>query len=366
MLSTIGALLPRDFLERQPKRWQKSQRKRRVLGTLKKMKAKREKVEQNAIEKAAREAGAAPQKQPTPVKPGPDTAPQSAAALPTLPPPSHCTPFGHEPRGIWAAELMPYQPLIVRIPEGARLQLLRASLTPSSDDGDEDSRSALRCRTPAIKLPATLCLLQREREETCSLDVLFTDLDRSCALAVEGADVVHVIGCYTRRAGSLPEDKDSEERETLQPQPPPPKPRPAAPTAPTTAAPSGQKPHVAKEQAQQQQLTEHDGGLKTVDTSEGRGRRAARGNKLTVKYTGVAPDKSGGWREFDSNNGKPFHFTLGEGEVIRGWDIGLVGMRRGGTRRLVVPPALAYGERGAGPVPPRATLIFEISLLNVV
>ena len=58
--------------------------------------------------------------------------------------------------------------------------------------------------------------------------------------------------------------------------------------------------------------------------------------------------------------------TVGDGEVIRGWDLGLVGMRCGGTRRLVVPPALGYGERGAGPIPPRATLIFEITLLNVV
>ena len=64
--------------------------------------------------------------------------------------------------------------------------------------------------------------------------------------------------------------------------------------------------------------------------------------------------------------GKALHFVLGDGEMIRGWDVGLVGMRQGGTRRLVVPPAMGYGERGAGPVPGGATLIFEIMLLNVI
>ena len=96
------------------------------------------------------------------------------------------------------------------------------------------------------------------------------------------------------------------------------------------------------------------------------GQRAARGNKLTVKYVGLAPGSGGEFRQFDSNGGKSFSFTLGDGEVIRGWDAGLLGMRQGGTRRLVVPPELGYGERGAGPVPPRATLIFEIDLLNVI
>ena len=63
--------------------------------------------------------------------------------------------------------------------------------------------------------------------------------------------------------------------------------------------------------------------------------------------------------------GKPLHFTLGEGEVIAGWDQGIVGMKCGGTRRLIVPPSLGYGERGAGMIQPGATLVFEVTLQNI-
>ena len=69
--------------------------------------------------------------------------------------------------------------------------------------------------------------------------------------------------------------------------------------------------------------------------------------------------------QFDDNRGKNFHFALGEGSVIRGWDQGLVGMKCGGTRRLIVPPALGYGARGTGPILPNATLVFEVHLDNV-
>ena len=104
-----------------------------------------------------------------------------------------------------------------------------------------------------------------------------------------------------------------------------------------------------------------------VDVTPGKGRKAVRGTKITVKYTGLAPASSGGgWKKFDDNQGKRFSFALGHGDVIRGWDMGLVGMKCGGTRRLIVPPTLGYGERGAGPIPPNATLVFEIELLNVV
>ena len=114
-------------------------------------------------------------------------------------------------------------------------------------------------------------------------------------------------------------------------------------------------------------MTDLGGGLKFVDTKAGGGRRAERGAKLTCKYRGLCSDhKTGSFRQFDDNGGKPVHFTLGAAEMIRGWDMGLVGMRQGGMRRLVIPPHLGNGEGGAGPVPPKATLIFEIQLLNVV
>ena len=100
-MSGIGALLPRDFLERQPKRWQKSQRKRRVLGTLRKLKAKREKVAQRTIEQAERVAGIRPQGHERQSKGGKLKEAVPSVAAPAAPP-SCCTPFGGRRRGLWA------------------------------------------------------------------------------------------------------------------------------------------------------------------------------------------------------------------------------------------------------------------------
>ena len=99
------------------------------------------------------------------------------------------------------------------------------------------------------------------------------------------------------------------------------------------------------------QLVELEEGLKYTDVKAGKGPKAARGHNLTVKYTGLAPDAKGGWREFDSNGGKALPFKLGSGDVIRGWEAGLVGMRQGGTRRLVVPSSLGYRSRAEEPRP---------------
>jgi FKBP-type peptidyl-prolyl cis-trans isomerase FkpA len=109
-------------------------------------------------------------------------------------------------------------------------------------------------------------------------------------------------------------------------------------------------------------------GLQYEDTAVGNGATAASGQHVTVHYTGWLYQDGAAGRKFDSSQdrGQPFAFSLGAGMVIRGWDEGVAGMRVGGTRRLVIPPALGYGARGAGGViPPNATLLFEVELLGV-
>ena len=106
-----------------------------------------------------------------------------------------------------------------------------------------------------------------------------------------------------------------------------------------------------------------------TDLRAGTGTEAVAGRTLTVNYTGWLYDpgqaESKG-RQFDTSVGRqPFAFRLGAGSVIRGWDQGLVGMRVGGQRRLVIPPDLAYGAQGSGPIPPNATLVFDVELLDV-
>lgn len=106
-----------------------------------------------------------------------------------------------------------------------------------------------------------------------------------------------------------------------------------------------------------------------TDLRVGTGAEAANGNRLTVHYalwlfsTTAAENK--GTLVQTSVGGTPFQFTLGTGGVIRGWDQGLVGMKAGGVRRLVVPPELAYGATGNGPIPANANLVFEVELLDV-
>ncbi|NNM82540.1 MAG: FKBP-type peptidyl-prolyl cis-trans isomerase [Burkholderiales bacterium] len=100
------------------------------------------------------------------------------------------------------------------------------------------------------------------------------------------------------------------------------------------------------------------------DIAVGEGAEAAAGNKVTVHYTGWLENG----RKFDSSvdRGDPFVFPLGEGRVIKGWDLGVAGMKVGGKRKLTIPPHLGYGARGAGGViPPNATLIFEVELLGL-
>ena len=105
-------------------------------------------------------------------------------------------------------------------------------------------------------------------------------------------------------------------------------------------------------------------GLKYEDVEAGTGATALSGQKAKVHYTGWLT--SG--QKFDSSHDRndPFEFTLGAGQVIKGWDEGVAGMRIGGKRRLTIPSNLAYGSRGAGGViPPNAELIFEVELLGL-
>jgi FKBP-type peptidyl-prolyl cis-trans isomerase len=95
----------------------------------------------------------------------------------------------------------------------------------------------------------------------------------------------------------------------------------------------------------------------------GTGEAAQVGDTLSVHYTGWLEDGT----QFDSSvdRGTPFEFILGEGNVIAGWDEGLVGIQEGGKRKLIIPPDLAYGASGSGPIPPNATLTFEVELLEI-
>lgn len=109
-------------------------------------------------------------------------------------------------------------------------------------------------------------------------------------------------------------------------------------------------------------------GLKYTDVKVGSGAEAKPGKTVSVHYTGWLYNNGQKGKKFDSSRdrGEPFDFPLGGGQVIQGWDEGVAGMKVGGKRTLVIPPALGYGERGAGgAIPPGATLLFDVELLGV-
>jgi len=117
-------------------------------------------------------------------------------------------------------------------------------------------------------------------------------------------------------------------------------------------------------QQQSQQPQEFGDELRAEIVKQGEGQEAKKGDKVTVHYVGVLEDGT----KFDSSldRGQPFQFTLGVGQVIQGWDLGVVGMKIGEVRRLYIPSAYGYGEQGAGSsIPPNANLIFEVELLGL-
>jgi len=100
------------------------------------------------------------------------------------------------------------------------------------------------------------------------------------------------------------------------------------------------------------------------DIKIGTGDSVKQGDTVAVHYVGTLQGES---EEFDNSRkrGEPLEFTVGNGMVIQGWDEGLVGMKEGGQRVLVIPPKMAYGERGIGPIPPNSTLVFSIELMEI-
>jgi len=104
--------------------------------------------------------------------------------------------------------------------------------------------------------------------------------------------------------------------------------------------------------------------LQVIDLELGDGKTAVKGALITTQYRGFLEDST----QFDSSwdRGKPFQCVIGTGRVIKGWDQGLMGMKVGGKRKLLVPAHLAYGERSMGAITPNSNLIFEIELLEVL
>ena len=103
--------------------------------------------------------------------------------------------------------------------------------------------------------------------------------------------------------------------------------------------------------------------LKTEDIKEGTGPAVKSGDNIVIHYKGTLTDGS----TFDSSyeRGEPFETTIGVGQVIEGWDKGIIGLKVGGKRKLTIPPAMGYGDRPAGKIPPNSILIFEVELLEI-
>ena len=131
---------------------------------------------------------------------------------------------------------------------------------------------------------------------------------------------------------------------------------------------AGQAQKDDKKEEKEKMWTKTDSGLQYRDVKEGTGEKAEKGQTCVVHYTGWLWVDDAKGKKFDSSKdrGQPFDFPVGAGQVIKGWDEGVVGMKVGGKRELLIPPDLGYGARGAGGViPPNATLFFEVELLKV-
>ncbi|MBI3890557.1 MAG: FKBP-type peptidyl-prolyl cis-trans isomerase [Candidatus Wallbacteria bacterium] len=136
-----------------------------------------------------------------------------------------------------------------------------------------------------------------------------------------------------------------------------------APPAPA-APPTKQATSTAAASPEEANTVSTPSGLKYIDLAKGTGATPSKGKTVEVHYTGYLTNG----KKFDSSVDRkiPFQFVIGEGQVIAGWDEGVLTMQTGGKRKLIIPSELAYGDRGFGDViPPRSTLIFEVELLGV-
>jgi peptidylprolyl isomerase len=117
------------------------------------------------------------------------------------------------------------------------------------------------------------------------------------------------------------------------------------------------------EAANSEEIITTDSGLQYVEIQEGTGAMPRPGEKIFVHYTGTLTNGT----QFDSSRDRnqPFSFNVGSGQVIKGWDEGLLTMKVGGRRKLIIPPDLGYGARGIGSIPPNSTLVFDVELLKI-
>ena len=124
----------------------------------------------------------------------------------------------------------------------------------------------------------------------------------------------------------------------------------------------------AEKEKTESKMNRTPSGLQYEDVKEGTGESPKTGQTCVMHYTGWLWENNARGRKFDSSldRGQPFEFVLGRGMVIKGWDEGVATMKVGGKRRLLIPPQLAYGPRGAaGVIPPNATLLFEVDLVGI-